>query len=122
MLDRLHRIACKLLPLRMLFLGLAVFGFLALITSLFAETGRDQGLITMPAMTLFLWALAVYVFILNFAVIPQRKAEEGSLVKRGWQRLQRAWYWLVGLFFLVTTLVLLYVTTRIVTLWLRDFF
>ena len=122
MLDRLHRIACKLLPLRMLFLGLALFGFLALITSLFAETGRDQGLITMPAMTLFLWALAVYVFILNFAVIPQRKAEEGGLVKRGWQRLQRAWYWLVGLFFLVTTLVLLYVTTRIVMLWLRDFF
>lgn len=122
MLDRLNRIACRLLPWRMLFLGLALFGFLALMTSLFAETGRDQGLITMPAITLFLWALAVYVFILNFAVIPQRKAEEGSLVKRGWQRLQRAWYWLVGLFFLVTTLVLLYVTTRIVTLWLRDFF
>ncbi|MGD1991036.1 MAG: hypothetical protein PVF23_04370 [Chromatiales bacterium] len=122
MLDRLNRIASRMLPLRMLFLGLALFGFLALMTSLFAETGHDQGLFTMPAMTLFLWALAVYVFILNFAVIPQREAEEGGLVRRGWRRLQRAWYWLVGLFFLVTTLVLLYVTMRIVTLWLRDFF
>jgi hypothetical protein len=122
MLDRLNRIACKLLRFRTLFLGLALFGFLALMTSLFAETGRDQGLFTMPALTLFLWALAVYVFILNFAVIPQREMQEGGLARRVWQRLQRAWYWLVGLFFLVTTLVLLYVTARIVTLWLRDFF
>jgi len=93
-----------------------------LIVSLFAEQGEQQGLFAMPALTLFLWALSVFVFILNFAVIPQRQAGESGLVRRGLQRLQRGWYWLVGLFFLSTTLVLLYVTTRLVIIWLRDFF
>lgn len=122
MLETLNRIARWLLPLRMLFLGLAIFGFMLLIVSLFAEEGGQQGLFAIPAMTLFLWALSVFVFILNFAVIPQRNEGESGMIRRGMQRLQRAWYWLVGLFFLVTTLVLLYVTTRIVTIWLRDFF
>ena len=122
MLETLNRIARWLLPLRMLFLGLAIFGFMLLIVSLFAEEGGQQGLFAIPAMTLFLWALSVFVFILNFAVIPQRNEGESGMIRRGMQRLQRAWYWLVGLFFLVTTLVLLYVTTRILTIWLRDFF
>jgi len=121
-LERLNRIARRLLPLRTLFLGLAIFAFLMLIVSLFAEQGEQQGLFAMPALTLFLWALSVFVFILNFAVIPQRQAGERGLVRRGLQRLQRGWYWLVGLFFLSTTLVLLYVTTRLVIIWLRDFF
>lgn len=122
MLERLNSIARRLLPLRMLFLGLAVFAFLMLIVSLFAEQGGQQGLFAMPALTLFLWALSVFVFILNFAIIPQRQAGESGLVRRGLRRLQRGWYWLVGLFFLSTTLVLLYVTTRLVIIWLRDFF
>lgn len=122
MLETLNRIARWLLPLRMLFLGLAIFGFMLLILSLFAEEGGQQGLFAIPAMTLFLWALSVFVFILNFAVIPQRNEEESGMIRRGIQRLQRAWYWLVGLFFLSTTLLLFYVTTRLVTIWLRDFF
>ena len=122
MLETLNRIARWLLPLRMLFLGLAIFGFMLLILSLFAEEGGQQGLFAIPAMTLFLWALSVFVFILNFAVIPQRNEGESGIIRRGIQRLQRAWYWLVGLFFLSTTLLLLYVTTRLVTIWLRDFF
>jgi hypothetical protein len=121
-LERLNRIARWLLPLRTLFLGLAMFAFLMLIVSLFAEQGEQQGLFAMPALTLFLWALSVFVFILNFAIIPQRQAGENGLIRRGLQQLQRGWYWLVGLFFLSMTLVLLYVTTRLVIIWLRDFF
>ncbi len=122
MLDSLNRLAHRLLPLRMLFLGLAVFAFLMLIVSLFAEEGGQQGLYAMPALTLFLWALSVYVFVLNFAVIPQRQERKGSMIRRSLHYLQRAWYWLVGLFFLSTTLVLLAVTTRLAIIWLRDFF
>ena len=122
MLDRLNRIARRLLPLRMLFLGLAIFGFLMLIASLFIEESREQGLYAMPALTLFLWALSLYVFILNFAVIPQRRTGESSRIRRGWQLLQRAGYWLVALFFLATSLGLLYVTARLIMLWIRDFF
>jgi hypothetical protein len=121
-LECLNRIARWLLPLRMLFLGLAMFGFLILIVSLFAEEGGQQGLYAMPALTLFLWALSVFVFILNFAIIPQRYEGESGMIRRGLQRLHRAWYWLVGLFFLSTTLVLLTVTTRLVIIWFRDFF
>ena len=122
MLDSLNRVARRLLPLRTLFLGLAVFAFLLLIVSLFAEEGGQQGLYAMPALTLFLWALSVFVFVLNFAVIPQRQEGKSGMFRRGLQQLQRAWYWLVGLFFLSTTLVLLAVTTRLAIIWLRDFF
>lgn len=122
MLDSLNRVARRLLPLRTLFLGLAVFAFLMLIVSLFAEEGGQQGLYAMPALTLFLWALSVFVFILNFAVIPQRQEGKVGMIRRGLQHLQRAWYWLVGLFFLSTTLMLLYVTARLAMLWIRDFF
>ena len=122
MLDRLNRIATRLLPMRMLFLGLAIFGFLMLIASLFVEQGGEQGLYAMPALTLFLWGLSLFVFILNFAVIPERRAGESSRIRRGWQLLQRAWYWLVALFFLATSLLLLYVSARLVMLWIRDFF
>jgi hypothetical protein len=121
-LDRLNRIARRLLPLRMLFLGLAIFGFLMLIASLFIEESREQGLYAMPALTLFLWALSLYVFILNFAVIPERLTGESSRIRQGWQLLQRAWCWLVALFFLAISLVLLYVTARLIMLWIRDFF
>ena len=122
MLDSLNRVARRLLPLRTLFLGLAVFAFLILIVSLFAEEGGQQGLYAMPALTLFLWALSVFVFILNFAVIPQRQEGKVGMIRRGLQHLQRAWYWLVGLFFLSTTLMLLYITARLAMLWIRDFF
>lgn len=122
MIDTLNRLARRLLPLRMLFLGLAVFAFLILIVSLFAEEGGQQGLYAMPALTLFLWALSVFVFVLNFAVIPQRHQGKSGMIRRSLQHLQRAWYWLVGLFFLSTTLLLLTVTTRLAIIWLRDFF
>jgi hypothetical protein len=122
LLESLNRIARWLLPRRMLFLGLALFALLMLIVSLFAEEVGEQGLFAIPALTLFLWGFSVFVFILNFAVIPQRQKGESGMFRRGLHYLQRAWYWLVGLFFLSTTLVLLTVTTRLVIIWLRDFF
>lgn len=122
MLDRLNRLAGWLLPLRNLFLGLAVLGFLMIVASLFIESRGEEGRFVIPFLMLFLWAFSVHVFIINFAVVPSEAGPGDGLVRRSWQRGKRAWYWLVALFFLLTTAAGLYVTIRLLTLWMRDFF
>ena len=122
MLDRLHRIAAWLLPARTLFLGVATFGFLFIVISLFMETGGEEGMFVIPSLVLFLWALSVYVFILNFAEIPGKAGPDDRLMRRAWQRGKRAWYWLVALMFLVTTAMALFISFRLISVWMRDFF
>ena len=122
MLDRLNRFARWLLPVRNLFLALAIFAFLLLLLGLFVEKGGEHGMIVIPSLTLFLWALSVHVFILNFAVVPPRPDPGEGLLRRSWQGIKRAWYWFVALFFLLTTAVGVYLTIRLLGLWLRDFY
>ncbi|MEJ2308413.1 MAG: hypothetical protein P8Z31_06290 [Gammaproteobacteria bacterium] len=122
MLDRLNRLAGWLLPVRNLFLGLAILGFLMIVASLFIESRGEEGRFVIPFLMLFLWAFSVYVFIINFAVVPSGARQGDGLMRRSWQRARRTWYWLVALFFLLTTAACLYLTIRLVMLWLRDFF
>lgn len=122
MLEILNRLANGLLPARNFFLGLAFIGLLAFVGGLLMEGRGEQGIVVIPSLILSFWGFSVFLLIRNFAFIPGRAHSQDGFFRRTWQGGKRAWYWLVGLLFLVTSLAVAWQTIRLMTVWIRNFF
>jgi hypothetical protein len=122
MLDILNRLASRLEPAGNFFLGLALVSLLVFVAGLFLEGRGEQGMIVIPALVLALWGLSVFLLIRNFADIPDRADVRDSFMRRTWQSGKRAWYWLIGVIFLLASLGVVWQTIRLLTVWLRDYF
>lgn len=80
--------------------------------------GWDQWFI--PSFVALLWGLSTASFITTFHTVP---AADGSLrfFARLKRRFARAWYWFIGMAFLVTSLAVLFFTYKMVSIWIRTY-
>ena len=102
MIDRLQRIARRVRLLRRPAIALAIASAVAMVAiPLFSHSkGWDQWFI--PSFVALLWGLSTASFITTFHTVP---AADGSLrfFARLKRRFARAWYWFIGMAFLVTS-------------------
>jgi hypothetical protein len=119
MIDTLQRIARAIQILRLPSLVVGLVGLALLIAIIFflAPHQGDQWII--PCLTGLLWGMSIYAFIVTFRAIPDKPDPAQTVFKKLKQTIGRAWYGLIGLVFLGTTLAALLITVRMALIWLR---
>ena len=120
MLDRLHRIACRLVGVRALLLGLVTLGATAAGVGLFAFEGRTGDVILMPGLMLLLWAVTGLVFIDVFAHVPGPPEPDWHPWRRRLRALWRGLHWLLLAGFLMLSLMAADVSLHIADVWLDE--
>lgn len=120
MIDRFQQLARLMYPLRYLALagcGMALAGLTVILLS--APGHASERYLPLCAAGLF-WCLSGYAFIINFHTVPQRPAPDSGLWARVKHRLQRAWYGLLALVFIATSVAALWISLRMLLLWARN--
>lgn len=121
MIDTLQRIA---IAIQMLRLPSIVVGWVSLaslvVTILFMSPHQGDRFI-IPGLVSLLWAISAYAFITTFRSVPEKPAKTTRRLARLWQKLKRGWYGFISAVFLCTTVVVIVLTVRLVSVWVREY-
>jgi hypothetical protein len=118
MLFRLQRIAVSLRVLR---LPLVILGLICLTMAtliVFSLTPANTERFLIPSCVGMLWALSAYSFIGTFQFVPGKADESFTFSSRLKRNMHRAWYWIIGFITLGVTIAAVYVTNRMISIWL----
>lgn len=118
MIDKFQQMAQALQFLRLpaVVLGGASLVFVGSIIFVVDSPTGERFLI--PGIVSLLWALSVYAFIETFRVIPARADKSLGFFGRLKRKLSRGWYWLIGIIFVATSAAVLFVSYRLLFVWL----
>lgn len=119
LIDRLQKLAERAAPLRYLTgAGMLLFGLAT--AALILSFGDDRYLF--PAIVGLLWSASTHAFIGTFRSVPGPATAGGlGLLARLRRRLHRAWFWLLALVCAASTLVVIVVSVRLASIWLRQY-
>jgi len=121
MLDKLQRIAQSIQFFLVPSIGIGVGCLLAATTIIFTSTTHEGDHYLIPALVGLVWALSVYAFIVTFRNIPARKSEGIGFFQKLKRSIVRGWYWVVGVVFIATTFSAIFITYRLISIWIKDF-
>lgn len=120
MIDKLQRIAqsIQFLRLPIVIIGLISLGSIVVIIVDSKPHEGDRFLI--PSFVGLLWALSAYSFIVIFRSIPERASATLSIFNKLKRNFNRGVHWFIGVVFLGTTVFVIFVTYRLVSIWIHD--
>ena len=119
MIDKFQRVAESLQFLRIPAIVLG-FLFLSVIAAVLIGLGSDEmNQLLEPCFIGLIWALATYSFVETFETIPAQADRVDSFLVRIRRKISRAWYWLIALVFVGTTVFALILSSRLLSIWLR---
>lgn len=121
MIDKLQRVAGRLQFLRLPAMVLGLVSLATMITVIVSSKSHEDDYYLMPSIVGLLWSMASYSFLVNFSSIPEKSDSSWKLIARFKRSAVRAGYWLLAMLFILTTVGALFVSYRMITIWLRDF-
>lgn len=119
MLESLQKLASRIKFLRIPAIGFGIL-CLALLVWAILISAKDVHNLIMPAFIGLLWAVCSYSFIGVFQSIPQKAATQSGFRKKIVRHILRAWYWMLGWGFIVLTLLVIAITSKLVGIWLSN--
>ncbi|NNC77921.1 MAG: hypothetical protein HKN77_08155 [Woeseiaceae bacterium] len=119
MIDKFQDVAESIRFLKFPAAALGVL-FLAVIAAILFGLGSvEMKQFLEPCFTGLIWALATYSFIETFESIPAPADQSAGFLTKARRKLSRAWYWLIAVVFLGTTVFALILSSRLLSIWLR---
>ncbi|MCH9025968.1 MAG: hypothetical protein IIA05_02490 [Proteobacteria bacterium] len=121
MLESFQKFALFLRPVKPLaFAGLFLFAGMFAWNTIWAADGSGEQWV-IPSIVGFLWALSVYSFIAGFQHVPLKADSQASLLAKLKAVFRRAPYWVLAFLALTSSVVVLILSYRLFSIWLRDF-
>ncbi|BBO67428.1 hypothetical protein DSCA_13580 [Desulfosarcina alkanivorans] len=121
MIDRLHGIARAVRMLRLPSIVVGWLSLASLVVTIFILAPHQGDRFIIPGLVGLLWAVSTYAFIVTFATVPAKPGRAPGIFSRLKQKIQRGWYWLISVIFLITTVIVIGLTVRMVSIWLREY-
>ncbi|MES9937898.1 MAG: hypothetical protein ABW153_15740 [Sedimenticola sp.] len=121
MLEKLNRVARRLTPFQNVALGLAVASVIAIIVILLALEPAGSDYYLYPLIVLFLWFLSIYALIDCFKEIPGHPREQKGFMRKAKAGIARSWNWLMGILFIASTLGVIALSWKLISLWIKDY-
>jgi hypothetical protein len=121
MIDKLQQFSQSIQFLRLpaIVVGLSCLATMA--TIFLGSVSHDGDRFLVPAFVGVLWAMSTYSFIVTFQFVPEKAGKTLGFFSKLKRNLYRGWYWLISVVFLGTTIVAIYLTNSLVSMWLRDY-
>ncbi|MES9959983.1 MAG: hypothetical protein ABW089_06100 [Sedimenticola sp.] len=121
MLEKLNRVASHLVPFQNFVLGLAVASIISMVVILLALEPAESDYYLYPLIVLFLWFLSIYALIDCFKEIPGHPREEKGFIRKAKAGISRSWSWLMGILFIASTLGVVALSWKLISLWIKDY-
>lgn len=121
MIDKLQRIAQAIQILRPVSGVLGLICLAVIVVSVFISESHEGDRLILPSFVGLLWAMSTYFFLVAFRSVPEKPDKTMRFSSKLKHNIVRAWYWFIGVIFLGTTVAVILVTFRMVSIWLRDY-
>jgi hypothetical protein len=121
MIDTLQRIAIAIQMLRLPSILVGWISLASLVLTIFILSPHQGDQFIIPGLVGLLWAISTYAFITTFRSVPEKPDRTSGRLARLWQKWKRGWYGFISAVFLCTTLVVIVLTVRLVSIWLREY-
>ncbi|MEJ2609730.1 MAG: hypothetical protein P8179_06465 [Candidatus Thiodiazotropha sp.] len=121
MIDKLQQISQAIRILLIPSIAAGLFCLYAVIYIVFSSTTHSGDHYLIPSFIGLLWAVSTYAFIVTFRTVPERANNSMSFFGNIKRKLSRGWYWIIGIVFIATTLSSLFLTYRMISIWIRDY-
>ena len=120
MIDKLQRISQAIQVLRLPAIAVGFFCLAKTVVIILGSTSADEDRFLIPSIVGVLWAMSTYTFIVTFRSVPEKSNSNSSIFGKLKRHLHRAWYWVLSMVFLGTTVAAIYVTKSMISVWLKD--
>ena len=121
MIDRLQAVAMRIHLLRFVAIGTGLFCLVAVTFIVFSPPSHEGDRYLIPGIVGLLWSISACNFVVIFHSVPDKVAKSEKLWKRIKRRAWRGWYWLMALIFFGTTLAVVSVSFRLLSVWMQDY-
>ena len=111
MIDTMHKLASKVYPVRFI---LVLFGVICAFAFLFITFSGEANLDTylFPCVVAFGWSMCLYGISHAFHNVPSKINANDRFFMRIKKRVKRFFVWLISIGFLITTLILVYLSYK----------
>lgn len=120
MIDKLQRIAQAIQILRLPTIAVGLITLASIVVIIFTSKSHDGDRFLIPSIVGLLWAMSTFSFIKVFRSVPEKASEESSLFSKLKRNINRGMHWLIGVVFLGSTVFVIFVTYRLVSIWIKD--
>jgi hypothetical protein len=121
MIDKLQRVAQTIQILRLPSIAVGVFGLATVIVIIFTSRSHEGDKFLIPGIICLLWAISTYTFIVTFRSVPEKGDQSLKFLAKLKRSATRAWYFFIGYVFIGTTLTAVWLSLRMIVIWLRDY-
>lgn len=121
MIDRFTKIANALQFLRLPSVVIGLVSLVTMIAIIVSPKSLEGDLYLIPSAVGILWSVTTYSFLVNFHAVPQKADRSWTFFKRVRRMITRVWYWFMGMVFIGTTVGAIFVSYRMITIWLKDY-
>lgn len=121
MIDRFTKIANALQFLRLPSVVIGLVSLVTMIAIIVSPKTPEGNFYLIPSAVGILWSITTYSFLVNFHSVPHKADQSWKFFKRLRRNITRAWYWFLGLVFIGTTVGAIFVSYRMITIWLKDY-
>lgn len=121
MIDQFKRIALAIRVLRVPAIIVGLVCATAIIVLLMTSDSRQDDRLLMPSFVGLLWAIGLFTFIESFRAVPERAGSDQTLYGRLKRSMRRGWYWVLVVVFVGATAVAMFLTGRLVSIWLNEY-
>jgi len=121
MIDKLGKIAQALQVLRLPAVVVGLASLIAMTVIIFTSKSHGEDVFLIPSVVGVLWAITTYSLVVGFSSVPQKAEQSWKFLRRVKRKFARAWYGLLAIVFLGTSIVAVSVTYRMISIWIRDY-
>lgn len=121
MIDTFKKIADTLQFLRLPSMILGFVSLVAITTIIISSKSHEEEFFLIPSFVGILWSITTYSFLVYFRDVPEKGGRSWKFSKRLKRAIARAGYWLMGAVFIGTTIGAIFISYRMITIWLRDY-
>jgi len=121
MIDKLKKIADTVQFLRLPSVALGLMSLIAITTIIFGSNSKEGDFFAIPSVVGLVWSMTTYSFLVCFRTVPEKSDQSWSFIKRMKRRILRVGYWIMGVLFIVSTIGAIFVSFRMINIWVRDY-
>ncbi len=121
MIDKLQGIVQVIQILRLPSIAVGLISLASMVAIIFISKFHESDRFLIPSIVVLLWAISTYAFIVTFRSVPKKVNKSMKFFSKLKRNINRGWYWFIGVVFLGTTVAVMFVTFRMVSIWLGSY-
>lgn len=121
MIDYFQTVARAIRGLRLPSVAVGLLSLMVIVVTIFTSKSNAGDRFLVPGIVGLLWAMSTYAFIALFESVPKKASRTMSFFGKLKHNIYRGCYWLLGIAFLFAVIASVFVSVRMILMWLRDY-